>query len=1275
MRTLHLLLLALLFSSQLAFSQSNGINFQGIARNASGEPLVNQKITLRFAVIQSTESGTVEYQETKEITSNGQGMFSVVIGDGVFLTKTGNFTDINWKLSPKFLKVELDPQGGTNFALMGTSRLQAVPFAYYANGVDAENVQGVLPAVKGGTGVASISALKGALQLDQVSNTSDANKPLSMATQSALATKVDKVQGKDLSTNDYTTAEKTKLAAITGTNTGDQDLSGLATTTALATKANSTEVAAALATKVDKVQGKELSTNDYTTAEKTKLAAITGTNTGDQDLSGLATTTALATKANTTDVTTALATKVDKVQGKELSTNDYTTAEKTKLAAITGTNTGDQDLSGYATTAALNAKANSSEVTAALATKVDKVQGKELSTNDYTTAEKTKLAAITGTNTGDQDLSGYATTAALATKASTTSVTAGLDLKENIANKSTAVDLGGTSPSDLLYPTQKAVKTYVAANAAAGGIADGGISTIKLADGAVTDVKVAAGISKSKVGLGNVENTALSTWVGSSSLSTVGNITSGVWNGTPINYSRLNLTNSIVNNDVVDSTLTMSKLAVTKQDLTLLGLAPDEELIIYQAGRGLLANTVVTPNGRRSGSPVVTTNFDVYELDSISIRNGGISNADLDFGIDPSKVGLGNVNNTSDAAKPISNATQIALDLKANSSDLTTALSLKANLNAPTFTGTVSGITKAMVGLGNVDNTSDAGKPISTATQVALDLKANASDVATKAPLNSPTFTGTVSGITKSMVGLGNVDNTTDAGKPISTATQTALDLKANNSDLGLKANLNSPTFTGTVSGITKSMVGLGNVDNTTDAGKPISTATQSALDLKAPLNSPTFTGTVSGITKGMVGLGNVENTSDAAKPISTATQNALNLKADAADVVNGLSLKAPLNSPTFTGTVSGVTKNMVGLGNVENTALSTWVGSNSLQTVGTITTGTWNGSSLTVAYGGTGATSLTANNILLGNGTNPLQVVAPGSSGNVLTSNGTTWVSQSPGAAAAGTLTGNALAANVVSSSLTSVGTLTSLSSGNVTSTGKIIAGSNTASSSSAILEANSTTQGFLPPRMTAAQRNAISSPASGLVVWCNNCGANGELQVFGEDKSWRNLSGNTAAAAYTPTIGESYKGGVVAYVLQNGDPGYEANTPHGIIAATVDQSPVIVWASPPLSTLNNGNAIGLGLANTAKIITAHGTNNAAGKAIEYRGGGYSDWYLPSRDELRKLLAIQNTINLSGFYWTSSESTSVTNEAIYLRTDDPISTPAITKTVNIAKVRAIRSF
>ncbi len=95
---------------------------------------------------------------------------------------------------------------------------------------------------------------------------------------------------------------------------------------------------------------------------------------------------------------------------------------------------------------------------------------------------------------------------------------------------------------------------------------------------------------------------------------------------------------------------------------------------------------------------------------------------------------------------------------------------------------------------------------------------------------------------------------------------------------------------------ITKVTIGLDSVDNTADTAKPVSTAQQAALDLKAPLASPTFTGTVSGITKAHVGLGSVDNTSDAAKPISTATQAALDTKA----VINNSALNS---TQTWSGT------------------------------------------------------------------------------------------------------------------------------------------------------------------------------------------------------------------------------------------------------------------------------------------------------------------------------------------------------------------------------------
>ena len=136
-------------------------------------------------------------------------------------------------------------------------------------------------------------------------------------------------------------------------------------------------------------------------------------------------------------------------------------------------------------------------------------------------------------------------------------------------------------------------------------------------------------------------------------------------------------------------------------------------------------------------------------------------------------------------------------------------------------------------------------------------------------------FGSSVTGLTKEMVDLGNVDNTSDLAKPMSTATQSYVDSKITNlidtspdaldtlnelaaalnddanfgstitNQLALKANLASPTFTGTVGGITKLMVGLGKVDNTSDADKPVSTYQQDALDLKVNLADPTFNTTV----------------------------------------------------------------------------------------------------------------------------------------------------------------------------------------------------------------------------------------------------------------------------------------------------------------------------------------------------------------------------------------------------------------------------------------------
>jgi hypothetical protein len=629
---------------------------------------------------------------------------------------------------------------------------------------------------------------KAMVGLANVDNTSDLNKPISTATQTALDLKAN--------TTDVTSALDLKA------NTADVN-------TALALKANTADVTTSLSTKVDKVTGKELSTNDYTTAEKTKLAAISGANTGDQDLSALAfaadVNNALALKANTTDVNTSLA-----------------------------------------------LKANAANVASSLAAKADVVN------------VNNAIAAINTSLNTKAD--------AVAVNNSIASINSSLATKENTSNKSINVTTDGAS--DTKYPSVKSVKTYVDTQVAGATIADATSSV------------------KGKILLaGDLGGTAIAPTVPGLTLKLDAN-----QKGVPNGVASLNAQGIIPTSQLPPVTLSSTNVVGSDAAMTALSSATVGSIAV---------RTDVNKNYVLSALPASTLGNWIELLtpaapvQAVNGYTGSVNLTKID-------LGLGDVNNTSDINKPVSTATQAALDLKANSTDVNTALATKANstdVNTALATkisnadataalalkldankvGALSGVASLdasgkvptdqipAISFSSVKVLKSEAEMLALSTAVVGSVvirtdesknyvlaQANPAVLANWIQLLTPAApvqtvngkTGTIS-ISATDLGLGNVQNTTDANKPVSSATQTELDKKVDKVDgKGLSTNDYTTTEKTKLAAITGTNTG----DQDLSAY-----ATNVNLALKANTASPTFTGTV---TTGAINTGVLSSTS-----------------------------------------------------------------------------------------------------------------------------------------------------------------------------------------------------------------------------------------------------------------------------------------------------------------------------------------------------------------------------------------------------------------------------
>ena len=160
------------------------------------------------------------------------------------------------------------------------------------------------------------------------------------------------------------------------------------------------------------------------------------------------------------------------------------------------------------------------------------------------------------------------------------------------------------------------------------------------------------------------------------------------------------------------------------------------------------------------------------------------------------------------------------------------------------------------------------------------------------------------------------------------------------------------------------------------------------------------------------------------------------------------------------------------------------------------------------------------------------------------------------------------------------------------------------------------------------------------------------------------------------TSAIGtKDFQGGVLGYVLVQGDPGYDENVQHGLIAAPSDQSGGVQWYNGSFnSTGATAKVLGTGNSNTNSIVSAQGSGSYAARLCsDLVINEYSDWHLPSRDELIKLY--RNRIAIGGFsngiYWSSSEYDS--GKAWYLNFLD--GHYYVTSKLNPYHIRAVRAF
>ena len=557
-------------------------------------------------------------------------------------------------------------------------------------------------------------------------------------------------------------------------------------------------------------------------------------------------------------------------------------------------------------------------------------------------------------------------------------------------------------------------------------------------------------------------------------------------------------------------------------------------------------------------------------------------------------LAIDKINNTADLIKPISVLTQTALDLKLNAIDtnkfikqayLDSALLTKLNSGSIVLSATSALSANTAISATTATSAVSAGTA-STATKLATARNINGVPFDGSGDI---TITASTSGIVTNAINATTASSATVAGNITATVNTTLTSL----SNLASVGTITTGIWSGTAIALEKGGTGaITASDARTNLGLVIGTNVQAPLTAGTDYLTPT--GSAIGLTN--FPILNQNTTGNAATATLAATAAIANTATSATNALNAT-----------TASLATIAGNITATANTTLTSLS------NLATVGTITTGIWSATTIALEKGGTGAITASAarTNLGLVIGTN---VQAP------LTA-GTDYLT--PTGSALGLTNFPVLNQNTTGKAATAT---TATTAGNITAT------SNTTLSSLS----NLATVGIITTGTWRGGTIALDKGGTGLT----SAGISGQILTSTASGTLTCTTPSTGSST-SHTIGESYGGGIVFYVYDNGN--------HGLIASTYDQCSSCTWSvtySSMIYAIRDG--INGGKSNTDRIILNQGAGYFAASTVNYFfGDNYADWYLPSKYELNLLYLQKSKVGVfNELYWASTEVG--TNEACF---------------------------